>query len=125
MTALTIRNMERTAEAMERAMGWDAHARSGGRTPIAHGPAMDIVEKGEMYEVRLELPGTAREDINLESSSGVLSVSGKVRDREFRRSIALPSWAAIDKIEARLVDGVLVITVPKREEEKSRVITVQ
>ncbi len=125
MTALAIRNMERATEALERAMGWGAQTHTGRSSQIVRGPAMDIVEKGDVYEVRLDLPGVAREDINIESSSGVLTISGTVSEHEFRRSIALPSWAAIDKIEARLVDGVLVVTVPKREEEKTRTITVQ
>jgi len=124
MTTLTLRNIEHAHKAMERAMGWDTAARSGRGAQILRGPAMDIVEKGDIYEVRLDLPGVARENIVIESSSGVLTVSGTVSDREFRRSIALPSWAAVDKIEARLLDGVLAVTVPKREEEKTRVITV-
>lgn len=124
MTTLTLRNMERANKAIERAMGWETPAHALRSAQIVRGPAMDIVEKGDVYEVRLDLPGVAREDIVIESSSGVLTVSGTVSEREFRRSIALPSWAAIDKIEAHLANGVLTVNVPKREEEKTRVISI-
>lgn len=125
MTALAIRNMEQAARALERAMGWDAltHNAPSARTP--RGPAMDIIERGDTYEMRIDLPGASRDGINIESSSGVLTVSGKLGEHEFRRSVALPSWADIEKIGARLENGVLSISVPKRDEQKPRVITIQ
>ena len=56
------------------------------------------------------------------------SVSYHRREREwgaFRRSFSLPTRVDSDKIQARYLDGILTVTLPKAAEARPRQITVQ
>ena len=96
---------------------------------------VDLFEdEGNTY-VRAELPGLAREDINIEMVNGYLSLNGnrKVTDDDgkvtetisLNRSIAIPETVQADKVGATFENGVLTVTLPKREEVKPKKITVE
>ena len=82
--------------------------------------------------VTAELPGVAREDVNVELTDDVLSLSAtrKVQDAEaeqtiaFARSFPLPYAVQADKIAAELKDGILRLTLPKAEAIKPRKIAI-
>lgn len=92
-------------------------------------PASDASSTEEAYRISVELPGVDEKDIDVSVHEGVVSVSGqKTSEREekgdtwffserqfgsFNRSFRLPADADGDKIEAKLKDGVLAISVPK------------
>lgn len=98
------------------------------RTPAtAWAPLTDILARGDDLVVRCEVPGVAREDIDVTFSNGVLAISGVrhtgdgetswgyyVRERyygAFRRAISLPEGVGDDDIEAAFDNGLLVVTV--------------
>ena len=101
-------------------------------------PAIDVTENDEGYAVTCDLPGVDRKDINLSLASNVLTIKGekkeesKTEGREvyrketwggsFQRTISLPTEVDSGKIEAELKDGVLRITLHKREEVKPKQI---
>ncbi|PNH06434.1 Heat shock protein, chloroplastic [Tetrabaena socialis] len=98
-------------------------------------PAVDIVETGSAYELHADAPGMAPEDVKVELTDRRLTVSGqrkvehedkdaqgKVWRREraaysFARSFTLPDNADPEGISASIEQGVLKVTVPKREAE--------
>ncbi len=103
-------------------------------------PRVDLVENEEAYTIHADLPGLAREDVNVNFHDGVLSISG---DRQaeayeekdncvrlersygrFYRSFTLPKSVKHDAIEAGYENGVLSIRVPKAEESKPRRISI-
>ena len=101
-------------------------------------PPVDVWEEGDSYHVRVDLPGVAPGDVNVEIEGGVLYVRGERRTGgsvphgEFLRaerphgrfglSMALPSSIDPHGIEARQRDGVLEILLRnKRDERASRV----
>jgi len=106
------------------------------RSPFAGGagapaggwaPAVDVVETDAAYVLSVELPGVAREDVELSADGNLLEVSGTrphpaagsfaLMERcygPFRRSFELPSPIDSDAVSADLVAGVLTVTVPKR-----------
>ncbi len=105
-------------------------------------PAVDIYENDEHDVVMaVELPGMKREDIEITVDDGVLTVSGRRRyqpeirrDRfyrmersqgEFSRSFTLPATLDTARITAKYEDGLLVITLPQREEAKPRQVVVK
>lgn len=103
---------------------------------FAFGPLADILSLKTGYQIELELPGVKRDDITVDCEQGVLTVSaskkeptdeGKKRihsEREFgtvSRSFQLPSNVETDKLEAVLADGVLTLTLPKKESSKIEV----
>ncbi|MFS4460777.1 Hsp20/alpha crystallin family protein [Bdellovibrio sp. HCB2-146] len=101
-------------------------------------PAVDIEEKDNMYLVTADLPGMKKEEIKIDLSDNVLTISGE-RTREskgegryterthgkFMRSFTLPSRVDPDKISAQFENGVLRITLNKSEASRGRSIKIQ
>lgn len=89
-------------------------------------------EDKDNLHVTAELPGVAREDINVELTAEVLNLSAtrKVTGAEaeqtvsFARSFTLPYAVQADKIAAELKDGILRLTLPKAEAVKPRKIAI-
>jgi HSP20 family protein len=106
--------------------------------PVTWTPLVDIEEEDEAYVVEADLPGVRREDLVIELVGNELSISGEIRERErkgilrrharhtgrFQYHVTLPSLLEVDKIEARLADGVLALRVPKAERARRQRIEV-
>ena len=104
-------------------------------------PAMDIYEKGHDLMVEMQLPGIDPQKVEVSVENDVLTVQGKtekkseVEDKNyyrkeihqgsFFRSIALPAHVVGDKAKAAYDDGVLKISVPKKEEAKGKKLKVE
>jgi HSP20 family protein len=100
---------------------------------------LDVFETGDAFEVRAELPGIAKDDIAVEVADQRLTIRAQAkreapdnatpllvelsRDR-VERSIELPAAVDGDRAEARHVDGVLHLRLPKRSAEHSRRLVV-
>ena len=103
-------------------------------------PAMDLVETGDHFVLRADLPGMSEEDIQIELEDGTLTVSGERKaeheQREegfhrversfgtFARSLTLPKGIDGDAVSASFDRGVLEIRIPKPEARKPRRITI-
>jgi HSP20 family protein len=94
-----------------------------------------------VYVVETDLPGMAAEEITVEVEGPYVVVKGERRAEheetkegvkraermfgKFYRRVALPEAAKAEAAEARYVNGVLTVTVPKAEEAKAKAITVK
>ncbi len=103
-------------------------------------PAMDLVESGEHFVLRADLPGMSEEDIQIELEDGTLTVSGERKaeheEREegfhrversfgaFSRSLTLPKGVDADAVSAHFDRGVLEVRIPKPEQRKPRRISI-
>jgi HSP20 family protein len=102
--------------------------------------ALDVVETPEAYIVRAELPGIAKDkiEVNVEDRDVTIGAefldeveaSGKTlwRERTFSkasRSIRLPEAVDANAAQARHVDGVLQLTLPKIAKANAKQITIQ
>lgn len=103
-------------------------------------PSIDVVESEEGFTVFCELPGLEKENIDVSISSNVLTVKGEKLSNQdkkkgkyyrkeswagsFQRTLSLPATIDPDGISAELEDGVLQISIPKREEAKTKQIAV-
>jgi HSP20 family protein len=92
-------------------------------------PAVDIVDKGNAYEITAELPGMDESNIDVKFADGTLTIKGEKRDEReekkkeyclserrygsFQRSFGVPDGVDADKIEANFKNGVLTVTLPK------------
>ena len=100
------------------------------------GPLVDIFSTKTGYRIDLELPGVKKEDITIDCEKGVLSITANKKaneiegskrvhaEREFgslTRTFELPSNVETDKVEAILNEGVLTLTIPKKESPKIEV----
>ncbi len=103
-------------------------------------PRVDILEGEDKYRIRVELPGLSDKDFSLETRDGHLTLSGGWPEKEedgekaicreitrgrFSRTFRLPERVDTEKIEARFEHGILEITLPLREEEKPKAISVK
>jgi HSP20 family protein len=100
-------------------------------------PSVDISENKKEYKIRIEIPGVEKEDIQLTLEDDTLIISGEKdiekEDEEggyhcversygsFRRLISLPQDADQEKLEAKFRNGVLTVTLPRREGVESSV----
>ena len=104
-------------------------------------PRMNVSENEKEFRVKLEVPGVAEEDLNIDVHEGFLEISGEKKleaDEEkddfhrrevtygsFRRRVALPPHADTEHADARFEKGVLTIRLPKVQEPKGKRIAIQ
>lgn len=117
---------------------WAASAPSGSSF-LTRTPAVDLEDKGDEYVLTAEMPGFKKEDIDIQVSDDgieIKAVAGWKYDEKkdnyicterrcnsFYRSIELPEQINSDAVKADLKDGLLEITLPKKEPKERRKIT--
>ncbi|HDR04399.1 MAG TPA: Hsp20/alpha crystallin family protein [Candidatus Marinimicrobia bacterium] len=108
--------------------------------PSRMNPRMDLEETSTQYNLRLELPGMSKENVQISFEDSMLVVNGEkkepVRQKEnryhyseivygkFSRAIKVPTNVESDKISANFENGILTITIPKSEQAKPRKIEI-
>jgi len=104
-------------------------------------PRVDIFEDANSIVLEADLPGMKPEEFKLSIENFKLTLSGERRfEKEakqdnwhrvernygsFTRTFSLPSTVNVDAVKADFRDGVLTVTLPKREEVKARQIQVE
>ena len=94
---------------------------------------LEISDKKNEYDIKAELPGVKKEDLDIEMNDNYLTISAvKTEDKseedkyykksefsysEFSRTIYLPENVDVDNIDAKLEHGVLKVVIPKLEKE--------
>lgn len=75
--------------------------------------------------MEFEVPGLSKKDLNVKVENNVLSVSGCTKDRSFDESYKLSNVWDTTEVSAEAKNGILTITIPKKEEMKSKVVEVK
>lgn len=104
-------------------------------------PSVDIAETDHDFVLTADLPGIAREDLDLTVVDGRLTIKGQRRRESdskegnvhrveraygtFTRAFDLPAAVDPETVAATYKDGVLTVTVPKAEEAKPKQIEVK
>jgi HSP20 family protein len=104
-------------------------------------PAMDIAEHENELVVTAELPGVKKDQVKVTFDKGILTVDGQrkpselpkdaevllneMQIRDFSRSIRIDVDIDANNITAELEDGVLSVTLPKKEAAKPKQIEVK
>jgi len=103
---------------------------------------IDVTEKDKHYEVRAEIPGAKKEDIRVQVDGNFVSISAEIKkDKEEKsggrvvlketyygsasRGFSLAHEIDGQGVVAKLEDGVLRLTLPKREGGNSKTIQIQ
>jgi HSP20 family protein len=102
-------------------------------------PAVNIVEDNNEFKLSLAAPGMKKNDFKIDIDGNMLTISAELEERKeekkekftreeynyssFSRSFTLPDEVNKEKIEAVYHDGVLKLSLPKREEAKKALIT--
>jgi len=103
-------------------------------------PLTDIFETKDSYVFKMELPGFSKNDIKIELVNDVLTVKGERKQEEeyqkedvhriersygaFQRTFSIPKNVDPKKIEASLKDGLLMLTILKVDEAKTKAIPI-
>jgi HSP20 family protein len=102
-------------------------------------PAVNITENKDDFKVSLAAPGMKKSDFNIDVQGNILTISAEMEEKKeekeenytrkeynfssFSRSFTLPDEVNKEKIEATYVDGVLNLSLPKKEEAKKAAIS--
>jgi len=97
-------------------------------------PAMDLIETGEHFVLKADLPGVAESDVSIELEKNVLAIAGErkaqLEDKHegyyrlerssgaFSRSLTLPEGIDAGAVSASFDNGVLEVRIPKPEQAK-------
>lgn len=111
-----------------------------GRPDRPYTPALDVSENKDSVIVNTELPGVAKENVQVTFDDGVLSISGERKQEapsddttshlqervqgRFERRVRISKPIDVAAVKAAYKDGVLTITLPKAAEARPRQIDV-
>jgi HSP20 family protein len=103
----------------------------GGESPAVARARMDVIDAGDKFEVKVDLPGASKEDINVSVEGARVTLQAETRrQREtkngervlhsertftsYARSFELPAEVTEEGAEATFENGVLTLALPKR-----------
>jgi len=116
--------------------------KSTGLTDFHWAPAVDVEETKNEINVKADIPGLSEKDLNVTLENNVLTISGEKKEERkeeakdhhyivserkygsFSRSIRLPEGIKSDGITAKFKNGVLNVSIPKTEQEKTKKISI-
>lgn len=103
-------------------------------------PSVDVIDRDDELVVRAEVPGYKKEEIEISVADSLLTIKGETHAEEkaekgnyyhceishgaFSRSIGLPAAVDDTKAKASMKDGMLELTLPKREKSKRHTIAI-
>lgn len=99
-------------------------------------PAVNITENGNEFKIGVAIPGLKKEDVKIAVDNGILTISAEKEEQKeekderftrkefsynsFSRSFSLPEAVKEEDIKAKFEDGMLKLTLPKKEEAKKK-----
>lgn len=99
-------------------------------------PSVNIKERAEDFRIDLAVPGMDKNDFKVELENDLLVVSGERKEEKsegdekntrrefhygsFKRSFSLPESADNENVKANYKDGILSLTILKKEESKQK-----
>lgn len=102
-------------------------------------PSVNIKETEDLFEVEMAVPGMAKEDFKIELNNNYLTISAEKKSekeekpkkeerftrrefhyKSFTRSFTLPEVVESERIEAKYDNGILRLSIPKRDEAKPK-----
>lgn len=104
-------------------------------------PKADIYEDENKYEIKLGLAGLKKEDIKISTQKSILTiVAERKEDRKqvcddclrqeiaygkFQRSFSLPEDIEVNRIQAKINDGILIVDIEKVDQQKPKEIEIK
>lgn len=101
-------------------------------------PTVDLQEAGENYMLTFDIPGVKKEDLKIDLTDNVITVSGERRQEwnegqtsrgrrygKFQQSFSLPQGVDSEQVKAHYDNGVLEVLIPKPTGSQRRSIDIQ
>jgi len=130
MTNLVRNGNDAVARAEGRLLPWSPYRDLLGFDPFQSlrsnwGFEYDVTRTEHGYDVEVPVPGFKPEQIDVSFKDGVLSVNAKSDRRSFSRAFTVPEDVDQEAIEARVTDGMLVLSLHRKPEAQPRRIQVK
>lgn len=109
-------------------------------TRTAWVPAIELKQSNANIVLRVEIPGVAAKDLDIQVTRDTVLVSGDYRQAKqaeekshfrsefkygkFHRVVSLPAQVQNDQVGAEFQDGILTLTLPKVEAERRKVVRI-
>ena len=109
---------------------------SGNKSWLSEMPPVNIVDKGGEFDIELAVPGMNKEDFHVTCENGYLTIKAEKEEKKeekdknytrreynynsFERSFSLPESVKADQVKAKYENGVLKLSLPKKEEAKAK-----
>jgi len=103
-------------------------------------PALELVDAGDNFVLKAQLPGIDPKDIDVQVTREAISISGERRYEnteekpgcvrsefrygKFHRVLPLPAHIQNDSVQAECKDGILMLTLPKVNEARNKVVKI-
>ena len=103
-------------------------------------PALELVDAGDNFVLKAQLPGIDPKDIDVQVTREAISISGERRYEnteeksgyvrsefrygKFHRVLPLPAHIQNDSVQAEYKDGILMLTLPKVTEARNKVVKI-
>jgi len=103
-------------------------------------PALELVDAGDNFVLKAQLPGIDPKDIDVQVTREAISISGERRYEnrdnksggvrsefrygKFHRVLTLPAHIQNDSVQAEYKDGILMLTLPKVTEARNKVVKI-
>ena len=120
---------------------WHAGLSTGPLDGQEWAPPLDVVEEAERYVVKAEVPGLDVADIEVTYAHGALTIKGRKKEEfveegagmvrrerrfgQFARSVSVPGEVEASQISASCRQGVLEVTLPKKEGSRSKAVKIE
>lgn len=112
-----------------------------GMSATSFTPALDIVEKDNSFELRIDIPGMDANDLDIQVQGNTVTVSGQRKEEKeekgktfhrverrsgsFARTVTLPCPVTEKEVAAEYMNGVLSVVLPKCEEARPHKINIR
>lgn len=120
---------------------WEWPSWAEGSAPFkGKAPSVDVIDRDSEIVVKAELPGVDKKDLDISVTNNTVTIKGSTSHEEkeekgdyyrcemsrgeYSRTVALPANVDEGKAKAKFKDGILELTIPKKEKAKRRKIKV-
>jgi HSP20 family protein len=102
-------------------------------------PLCDMADRGDRYELQVEVPGIEKDRINVKATGHSVEISAEKSEkteekrkdyiysershRSFYRKVPVPEEIVPSKVDARMNNGILIVELPKKSPTKAREAT--
>ena len=102
-------------------------------------PAANVTEDAGKVVVRMEMPGVSKKDLDIQVKGQELTVTGRRQDAavdgvwvlrerrrgDFQKTYSVDTSIDLEKVDAELTNGMLILTLPMKEAAKPRKIDIR
>jgi HSP20 family protein len=119
---------------------FDQRATTRDNSEAAWMPALELVDAGDNFVLKAQLPGIDPKDVDVQVTREAISISGERRYEnteekpgcvrsefrygKFHRVLSLPAHIQNDSVQAECKDGILTLTLPKVTEARNKVVKI-